>query len=110
MPCWRITAPASGSRGAEVRRSSKVFAGLAALGFLAALAWALVTQADLWRAHARPVHRPTPSLPEGEVPPPESTTGVVGSVETDTLKALEKNLKAEREARKRLDAPPRKQR
>jgi hypothetical protein len=110
MPSWRTTAPARGSPGAEVRRSSKIFAGLAAAGFLAALAWALVTQANLWRAHARPAQRPTPTLPQGEVPPPESATGVVGSVETDTLKALDKNLQAEREARKRLDAPPRKQR
>lgn len=108
MPCWRTTAPVNGSCGAEVRRSSKLFALAAAATFLAALAWALTTQADLWRAHARPLHRPAP--PEGEASPPESATGVVGTVEPDTVKALEKSLQAERDARKRLDAPPRKER
>lgn len=91
-----------------MRRSSKLFAWGAAAAFLAALAWALTTQADLWRAHARPVTRPTPDLPEGEAPPPESATGVVGPIEADTVKALERNLKAERDSRKRLDAPPKK--
>ncbi len=90
-----------------MRRSSKVFAVLLAGGFLAALAWALSTQSDLWRTHARPLApRPQPQV-EGEAPPPPeaSATGVIGTVDEDTNKALEKHLKAQREARKRLDAP-----
>ncbi len=88
-----------------MRKSSKVFAFLLAGAFLAALGWALVTQADLWQAHARPL-RPR-ALPEGPEPPPGNAkaTGVEGHVDDDTTKALEKNLKAERDARKRLDTP-----
>lgn len=93
-----------------MRKSSKLFALLLAGAFLAALGWALVTQADLWRAHARPL-RPR-AQPEGSEPPPEKSnaTGVEGHVDDDTTKALEKNLKAERDARKRLDAPSRNRR
>ncbi|HJW32650.1 MAG TPA: hypothetical protein VJ505_04710 [Holophagaceae bacterium] len=89
-----------------MRRSSKVVAVLLAGGFLAALAWALATQSDLWRTHARPLPpRPQP-LAEGEAPPPEpSATGVYGTQDEDSNKALEKHLKAQRDARKRLDAP-----
>ncbi len=93
-----------------MRRSSKVFAGLMAGGFLALLAWALITQSNLWRAHARPLPpRPQPRV-EGEAPPPpeESATGVYGTVDESTNTALEKHLKAQRDARKRLDAPPEK--
>jgi hypothetical protein len=91
-----------------VRRSSKLFGLLLAAAFLAALAWALSAQSDLWRTHARPLRpKPGPALPGEEAPaPPENATGVVGTVEEDTAKALEKSLRAERDARKRLDAPP----
>ncbi|MBI3132272.1 MAG: hypothetical protein HYZ13_13210 [Acidobacteria bacterium] len=87
-----------------MRRSSKLFVFLFAVAFLAALAWALSAQSDLWQKHARPV-RPR-AMPEGEIEkPPENPTGVVGNVDEGTTKALEKNLKAERDARKRLDTP-----
>ena len=91
-----------------MRKSSKLFGLLLAAGFLAALGWALSTQSDLWRTHARPVSRPQaqPLPDEDSAQPKESATGVVGNVEEDTAKALEKNLKAERDARRRLDAPP----
>ncbi|HJV22305.1 MAG TPA: hypothetical protein VJ570_06400 [Holophagaceae bacterium] len=87
-----------------MRRSSQLFLLLLAGAFLAALAWALVAQSNLWRAHARP--RPPGSLPEAAADPAPPGTGVIGTVDEGTAKALEKSLKAEQEARKRLDAPP----
>lgn len=91
-----------------MRRSSKLFGLLMAVAFLAALAWALSAQSDLWRTHARPARPPQaqPEVGDESPQPPESATGVIGTVEEDTAKALEKSLKAERDARKRLDAPP----
>lgn len=89
-----------------MRKSSKLFGLLLAAAFLAALGWALTTQSDLWRAHARPA-RPVQAQPESELPPPpENATGVIGTVDDGTQKALEKHLQAQRDARKRLDAPP----
>ena len=88
-----------------MRKSSKLFALLLAAGFLAALGWALVAQNNLWQTHAKPL-RPTQTLPEEESPKPaENATGVIGTVDEDTAKALEKHLQAQRDARKRLDAP-----
>ncbi len=84
-----------------MRRSSKLFAFLAAAGFLAALAWALVTQANLWQSQRRLPPRPA----GGEAPPPEaSSTGVQGAVDEGSRQALERHLKAQQEARKRLEA------
>ncbi len=91
-----------------MRKSSKLFGLLLAAGFLAALGWALVAQSNLWRAHARPVNPHPTQQPALEETPKaeESATGVYGTVEEGTAKALEKHLQAQRDARKRLDAPP----
>lgn len=87
-----------------MKRGSKLFLLLSGLAFLAALAWALVTQTDLVLTQR---NRPAPKAkaPAGEEAPKaeEGTTGVVGTVDEATRKAIEKNLKAEAEARKRLD-------
>lgn len=88
-----------------MRRGSKLFGLAAAAAFLAALAWALATQADLMQSMRRRP-RSGPPGPEAAPPPPPSATGVAGSVDEDTRRALEQHLQAQAEARKRLDAPP----
>ncbi|HJV89649.1 MAG TPA: hypothetical protein VJ623_05030 [Holophagaceae bacterium] len=88
-----------------MRCTSRLFLLLVAGAFLAALAWALVTQSNLWRAHAQPL-RPLAPPPEAPSSPPASATGVIGPVDDATVKAVDRNLKAEQVARKRLDAPP----
>lgn len=89
-----------------MRRSSKLFGLVAAVAFLAALAWALTRQADLMQAERTRPRRPP--VPEGEPPAkaPDTATGVQGSVDEGTRRALEQHLRAQAEARKRLDAPP----
>ena len=89
-----------------MRRSSKLVGLVAAAAFLAALAWALTRQADLVQAEQK---RPRPSPTSEGAPPeelPDTATGVQGSVDEGTRRALEQHLKAQAEARKRLDAPP----
>lgn len=77
-----------------MRRRDLLAACLLWGGLLAGLMWALNTQFR-WVRENKPLR--APRLPgqeaEAPAPPPESATGVIGTVEEDTLRALGKGLK-----------------
>ena len=86
-----------------MKRSSKLFLLASAAVFLTALAWALATQTDLVLQAQRTRTKPGPAPGEEAPKAEEGTTGIQGPVDDGTRRALERNLKAEAEARKRLD-------
>ncbi len=72
-------------------------------GVVAAVAWALSTQAR-WVQENKPLvvqPRPAGESPEGK-PPPTDSTGVVGAITQDTRDAMARDL----EARKQVGKAP----
>ncbi|HXC17572.1 MAG TPA: hypothetical protein VNV60_09050 [Holophagaceae bacterium] len=89
-----------------MRKRDRLFAGLAAIGFLTLLAWALSTQSDWVQRASHADAPPANPAPAGDgANSAHSGTRVIGTVDDDTRKALDKHFQDEREARKRKKPP-----
>ena len=95
-----------------MRRRDKVFLGVAWAALLAGLAWALSTQSRWVQEHAGKLKARQPDQagaprspvksPEADeaAAPPASATGVVGTVNEDTYRAMAKDLAARKKAKR----------
>ena len=82
-----------------MRKRDWVFIGIAALGVVGYLVWALTTQLR-WARSNKPIQAPE-SVREDETPKGRHATEVVGPITDETRAALERNLEAQKKAREK---------